>query len=140
LRPPSPAQEPGLGSDGHHTLLLIDQFEELFTLCTDDLQRKAFDAALWHSVEHGDEAFSLLLTLRSDFYSQTADLTLRELIATYQLHVRNLHVDEMQQAIRAPVREIAGAGPPQFEAGLVESCSPKRPARALARCHYWSSP
>ncbi|MCG8351473.1 MAG: hypothetical protein MI924_27200 [Chloroflexales bacterium] len=102
------------------TLLLVDQFEELFTLCPNEAERRSFDAALCHAVMQGDGAVSILLTLRSDFYRYTADLALRQQIATYQVHVRNLSPAEMTEAIEAPVRRVAGAEPPCFAAGLVE--------------------
>lgn len=113
-----PAWHPAETEGEPAILLLVDQFEELFTLCTDEAERRCFDAALCHAVEQPGGKVSILLTLRSDFYRHTSELGLRAHIATYQVHVRNLHPDEMEEAIVAPVRALAGEGPPRFEPGL----------------------
>jgi hypothetical protein len=130
--------EPRRGGGEGHTLLLIDQFEELFTLCQDAAQRAAFDAALCHVIEHGGEAASVLLTLRSDFYRPTADLGLRWHIATYQVHVRNLNAEEMAAAIEEPVRRSPAPGRRSSHLAWSSRWLPI-PAPARARCRSWNS-
>jgi len=70
-------------------------------------------------VAAADGASRLLLTLRSDFYRYSADLALLPSIHGRQLLVRAMNAHEMPAAISAPVRRVAGDGPPQFEPGLV---------------------
>jgi len=53
-------------------VVLIDQFEEVFTLCTDEVQRGALIANLLHAAREVDGQTAVILTLRSDFYGRCA--------------------------------------------------------------------
>ncbi|HEY9828955.1 MAG TPA: AAA family ATPase, partial [Stenomitos sp.] len=53
---------------GKRLLLVIDQFEELYTECEDTEQQQFVDALLT-AVELAFGAFTVVLTLRADFYS-----------------------------------------------------------------------
>jgi len=83
-RQPDPAKE----ADGHSALrdhlgrrrllLVVDQFEELFTQCSDEEQRQAFIAALYASAtaghgHHQNPAAVVVLGVRADFESRCAD-------------------------------------------------------------------
>src|SRR5262249_57374191 len=54
---PSQALEDGFGrlrpGSGNRSVLVVDQFEELFTACTDDQERTAFVARLAAAVREG---------------------------------------------------------------------------------------
>ena len=79
----------------HHLprlLLVIDQFEELFTLCRDEFEREAFidnllaDTALSLATAEGwgggSGCITLILTLRADFYAHLAQYPeLRDAVA-----------------------------------------------------------
>ena len=58
--------------------IIVDQFEELFTLCQDPSERKAFiDNLLCAATQDG--VVSVILTLRADFYGYCAEFdNLRE--------------------------------------------------------------
>jgi len=58
-------------------LLVIDQFEELVTLCNDRSEREQFLTQLSNALEALPDRFRLLITLRSDFEPQFATLLLR---------------------------------------------------------------
>ncbi|MFY9823220.1 MAG: TIR domain-containing protein, partial [Thermoanaerobaculia bacterium] len=49
-------------------VVLVDQFEEVFTLCTDEVQRQALIANLLYAAKEADGQTAVVLTLRSDFY------------------------------------------------------------------------
>jgi energy-coupling factor transporter ATP-binding protein EcfA2 len=66
---PSPASR-----NESRLLLLVDQFEELFTLCRDEPERRAFVDNLVHAVQPDIEgAVSVVITLRADFYGHCLD-------------------------------------------------------------------
>ncbi len=81
-RPPGPAGDPaGLVVDRHQLqqrrlLLVVDQFEQLFTQCADDGQRRAFITALHVGAGHGPDhtpAALVVLGVRADFEARCAD-------------------------------------------------------------------
>jgi WD40 repeat protein len=83
-RPPGPAgdedgptAEGGQPSPQHRLLVVVDQFEELFTQCADEGQRRAFIAALHAAAaRHGRDptpAALVVLGVRADFEAQCAD-------------------------------------------------------------------
>ena len=96
-------------------LVILDQFEELFTL-TPEADRKALLAALLPVAESG--AATLLLTLRADFYGQAIDLSrdLSDLIQAGLVNLGPMRRDELRRAVERPASAV-GLG---FEAGLVD--------------------
>ena len=49
-------------------LILVDQFEELFTLCGDEAERRSFVSALMAGWRDPSSRVSLIIALRADFY------------------------------------------------------------------------
>ena len=101
-----------------HFLLVVDQFEELFTLCTDEVERQAFIANLMTATapETGG-AVIVIATLRADFYDRCDPYPrLREALETHQKFIGAMNQDEMRRAIEQPA---LGRGY-TFEPGLVE--------------------
>ena len=95
-------------------LLVIDQFEELFTLCKDAGERKAFvDNLLTAAAPDG--VTTVLLTLRADFYAHCAEFeTLRVALAHDQVYIGAMSPEELRAAIENP----AGQGGWDVEPGL----------------------
>jgi WD40 repeat protein/serine/threonine protein kinase len=56
--------------DGAELLLVIDQFEELFTLVNDERQRDYFIDSLLTAVAEPNSPLRVLITLRADFYDR----------------------------------------------------------------------
>ena len=97
-------------------LLVIDQFEELFTLCQDDLERRAFINAV---IEHQNRAkvALVIIVLRADFYANCAlYASLRQAISICQEYIGPMNKDELRCAIEEPARK----GNWRFEPGLVD--------------------
>jgi DNA-binding SARP family transcriptional activator len=68
-------------------LLLVDQFEELFTLCRDPFEREAFVDNLLEARQVGGTA-TVLIALRADFYPHCAQYSdLRQAVAEHQEYV-----------------------------------------------------
>src|SRR5438067_410167 len=53
-------------------LLVVDQFEELFTVCRDPEQRDCFVRALLAAVTPDEARVRVVLGVRADFYAQCA--------------------------------------------------------------------
>ena len=97
-------------------LLVVDQFEEVFTLSRDEAERAAFLDNLLTAVE-GDGPVSVLLTLRADFYDRLAAHDgLRTAVAEHQAYIGPMSPGELRRAIEAP----AEAGGWEFSPGLVD--------------------
>ena len=104
----------GTGAAGRRLVLVVDQFEEVFTTCEDTGERRAFIAALCIAAE---SAALVVLGLRSDFYSQcAAEPRLVEALQHNQVIVTPMANDELRAAIERPA-EQAGL---LVEPGLVD--------------------
>src|SRR5512134_772799 len=99
-------------------LLVIDQFEEVFTQCRQDDERQSFIENLLHAVDPTDrQPVTILLTLRADFYTQLAfQDRLREMVAQNQEFIGAMSRDELVRAILQP----AALGNWKVQEGLVE--------------------
>ena len=107
---------------GKRVLLIADQFEEVFTLVSDDVLRNRFIDTLIAAFPDPSLGMTpdvcLVLTLRADFYN--AALRHRPLTDRLQDHVENLGPmtrDELRDAIEKPAR----AARVEFESGLVDT-------------------
>ena len=114
--------QPGAGD---RLLLVVDQFEELFTLCKDKAQRKAFVDNLLAAAcpeaggecNPGDTSTLVVLTLRADFYAQCLDIeNLRAALERYQRIIGAMSQEELRRAIEQPARR----GGWELEPGLVD--------------------
>ncbi|MCS6846200.1 MAG: hypothetical protein RMN52_00625 [Anaerolineae bacterium] len=106
------------GGAKRRLLLVVDQFEELFTICKDKTLRRAFvDNVLYAASDEHDGPLAALIALRADFYAQCFDFdNLRETLAKRQVTVGPMSADELRRAIEEPAR---GNGL-EFESGLVD--------------------
>jgi len=98
-------------------LLVIDQFEELFTLCRDEAERQAFiDNLMTAAAEPGGATF-VVLALRADFYSHCAPYAaLRDALASQQEYIGPMSASELRRAMEEPAKR----GNWELEPGLVE--------------------
>ena len=95
-------------------LVIIDQFEETFTLCTDETIRRTFLAALFTAAETA--WLSVLFTLRADFFGRILeDEHWGMRVDAGLVNVLPMSEAERRTAIEQPALN-AGRG---FEAGLV---------------------
>jgi hypothetical protein len=97
---------------------VIDQFEELFTLCSDEKERASFLGNLLYASSIPDGQSTVLLTMRADFLPKCAawpDLAAR--VAAQQFLVSPMDADMLRQAIEEPARRVSLG----FEAGLVDT-------------------
>ena len=109
-------QTVGSGRRRGRLLLVVDQFEEVFTLARDDAERATFLDNLLTAVAT-DGPVSVLLTMRADFYDRlAAHDELRTAVAEHQEYIGPMSPEELRRAIEAP----AEAGGWEFSPGLVD--------------------
>ncbi len=97
-------------------MLVIDQFEELFTLLNDEKIRAHFIDNLLSAVTDPQSRVRLILTLRADFYDKPLLYPhLAELMCSHTEIVVPLTANELERAIVGPA-ERAGL---LLETGLV---------------------
>jgi WD40 repeat protein/DNA-binding SARP family transcriptional activator len=98
------------------TLLVVDQFEEIFTECEDESERTSFIDNLLAATGRPGPAM-VIVTLRADFYGQCARYAgLRDVLATDQEYIGPMNPPELRRAIEEPARQ----GGWEFEPGLVD--------------------
>ena len=98
-------------ADSSPFVVLVDQFEEVYTLCTDKQEREAFVGGLTHAAAARTRHVSVVLTLRSDFLGEThrQHPELNRLISDQAVIVSAMSREELRQAIAEPA---AQAGQP----------------------------
>ncbi len=103
-------------SQAPRLLLVVDQFEEMFTLCRNEGERRAFiDNLLCAAQSPGPTA--VVIALRADFYAQCAPYdALREALSQGQQYIGAMGAAELRQAIEEPARGHGWS----FEPGLVD--------------------
>lgn len=98
-------------------LLIVDQFEETFTLCHSESERVLFIDKLLRLAEEPDVKYSIVIALRADFYSHCAQYPLlRQVVAAEQEYIGQMTREELRRAIEEPAR----CGGWEFEPGLVD--------------------
>ena len=87
-----------------HLLLIVDQFEELFTLCRNEDERQAFIDNLVYAVKPNTAGpIVVVITLRADFYSHCLHYgTLHELLERQQKIVPPMNQENLRAAIEHP--------------------------------------
>ena len=109
-----------LPSDEDRLLLVIDQFEELFTLVEDRAETNRFLDTIAHAVQDDSQAVSVIATLRADFYDRPLEHPAFGQLIKHRMHpVLPLSGAELSAAIHGPAERV-GAG---FELGLVNEIS-----------------
>jgi GH25 family lysozyme M1 (1,4-beta-N-acetylmuramidase) len=95
-------------------IILVDQFEEVYSLCDDPQERHIFVNNLLEAASDRAARASVILTLRTDFIGETNNQEeLSRLIAAQGVLVPVMSRDELRRAIAEPARR---AGHPLDEA------------------------
>ena len=92
-------------------VLILDQFEELFSLCRDENERKAFLDCVFALNQ------PVILVLRADFYGHCAAYAgLRAAVSARQEYIGAMDAGGLRRAIEAPARYMGW----ELEPGLVD--------------------
>ena len=97
------------------SVLVVDQFEEIFTVCRDPFEREAFIDNLIAAAESGST--SCVVALRADFYGHCADYpSLRDAVSRAQEYLGPMSRADLRRAIEVP----AAVGGCTLEPGLTD--------------------
>ncbi len=111
LRGVAGAAGDGRGSDGSdrvRAVLMVDQFEEVFTLCSDEHRRHAFISALCAASRvDGVPAGLVVLGMRADFYGRCAAYPgLVEALRCGQVLLGPMNGGELRDAVEKPAAAV----------------------------------
>lgn len=107
-----------LPNDGTELVLMIDQFEEAFTLVSDEAERMQFLDLLYTAVTEPRTRVRVIITLRADFYDRPLHYTqFGELVRSRLETIMPLSAEELERAITQPAMRVGVT----FEPGLVST-------------------
>ncbi len=97
---------------------VVDQGEEIFTLCRDERERSQFLANLLYAASAPDGRTSVIVTLRADFYARLAAYPeIAQAVASHQFLVGPMDRDDLRRVIEEPARRAGLA----IDPGLVDT-------------------
>ncbi|OKH52860.1 hypothetical protein NIES2101_13510 [Calothrix sp. HK-06] len=95
--------------DTQRVVLVIDQFEEVFTLCKDTQKRQQFFECLLGALAKTENKLCLVLTMRADFFGKCTEQEYSGLAQQIQhnlVPVTPMSPEELRQAIVQPVKQV----------------------------------
>jgi WD40 repeat protein/DNA-binding SARP family transcriptional activator len=102
-------------------VLVVDQFEEVFTHCGDEGERTAFIAALMRLATTARDRGKIVVALRADQYGRCASYPeLSRVLAGNQVLVPPLSRDEFRRAIECPCERAGLEIDPQLTDSLID--------------------
>jgi WD40 repeat protein/DNA-binding CsgD family transcriptional regulator len=105
---------------GVRILLVVDQFEETFTICEDEEERAAFVRALTDLAHDPGARALVVLAVRADFYGRCAEYRhLAELMGASHVLVGPMGSDELARAVELPARAAGLRVEPELTTALV---------------------
>lgn len=114
-----------IGPDTRDLLIVVDQFEEVFTQTTDPAAREAFARSLWGLARAPASGVSVIVTIRVDFLGRCGELVLDETglrldrVAYDEAHrvfVAQMGPSQLRAAIEGPAAKVGLV----LEAGLAD--------------------
>jgi len=100
------------------TVFVVDQFEEIFTLCSDDACRQAFVNNLLGLIKTQDYRHIVIITMRRDFIERISQLPhLRPLFNSSEFSLTSINSKELREAIEEPAN-LFGL---KYENGIVDT-------------------
>ncbi|WP_143438225.1 trypsin-like peptidase domain-containing protein, partial [Hydrocoleum sp. CS-953] len=101
---------------GSRLLLVADQFEEIYTLCTDEEKRVLFLERLLNAVANIPD-LTLVMTLRADFLGYAlSDRLLADALQNSDVKLGPMNSDELRSVIELPAQKLGV----RLESGLTE--------------------
>jgi len=99
-----------LVGDTREAVVIVDQFEEVFTLCADEDERLAFITALLHLADAPTSVARLVLGVRADFFGHCLQYPqLRQILGEGPVLVGAMTADELRLAITKPAIDLGYA-------------------------------
>jgi WD40 repeat protein len=111
-------QTVGADAPEERVVLVVDQLEEVFTLCSDDEERRALFSNLIYAASAPGGPGVVVVTMRADFYQRCAPYhEFSQLVSGRQMLVSPMGRDAIRQAIEEPARRVGL----EFEEGLIDT-------------------
>jgi WD40 repeat protein/class 3 adenylate cyclase len=105
-------------------VLVVDQFEETFTLCAGEAERTDFVEALTGAAKRWPENVAVILAIRADYYGHCAPYPdLAEALAANHVLIGPLTREELKRAIELPARRAGLRVESALADALVEEVS-----------------
>lgn len=105
---------------GSKLLLVVDQLEELVTMCRDLEERQTFLSLLADCLQRHHDQFHLVITLRSDFEPHFSGSALKENWHAARFIIAPMTQDELRDAIEGPaVAQVLRFDPPKLVDRLI---------------------
>lgn len=109
-------------------VLLVDQFEQLFTMCPDESQRRAFVAALDAAAAGGEAAAAVVIIgVRADFEARCADYSQLADAVQNRYLVTAMTERQLRMAITGPATAIGASVEPALADTLVLEATVRHP-------------
>ena len=127
-RPPGPPRKQRL-------LLVVDQFEQVFSQCQDEKQRQAFITALCAAAEGGTDqnpAALIVLGVRADFEARCADYSQLAAAIQGRYLVTSMSELELRMAIAEPAKMAGSSVDEDLVQVLLKEVSTRRPGSLAA--------
>ena len=113
-------------------LLVVDQFEELFTQAGDGDDRDRFLVELAAAVTHAESPVRVIATLRADHYdAPLRKASIAELVTRGTVTVRPMAPDELERAISLPATSVGVEVEPALASELVAGLGARSSALPL---------
>lgn len=94
-------------AEGDELVLVVDQFEEVFTLCSDHAERTRFIDQLLTAAFTSNSGCRVVLSVRADFYGHcVGHRDLSEVLREGQVTVTPMTADELRRAIVQPALRV----------------------------------
>jgi WD40 repeat protein len=94
-------------SKSPRTILIVDQFEEVFTVCQSQVERQQFISSLLDALKQTGDKLCLIFAMRDDFFGKCAAYReLADLIQANLVMVTPMNAQELRQAIIEPAKKL----------------------------------
>lgn len=105
-------------------LVVVDQFEEVFTVCADETERGRFIGLLLESAHRADSRVRVVLGVRTDFYSHCAhDPGLARELQRGQFLVGPMTTEQLRAAITRPAGQAGAMVETSLVTQIVADCT-----------------
>ncbi|MEW6493237.1 MAG: caspase family protein [Cyanobacteriota bacterium] len=102
-------------------VLVVDQFEECFTMCQDSRELEQFFDCLLSAVEREDNKLCLVLAMRADFLGKCTEYAgLANKIDKHFVTVKPMTSKELEEAIVKPAEQVGLEVQPQLVTRMIE--------------------
>ncbi len=110
------------GADETHLVIVVDQFEETFTLCRDEHERRGFVAALLAAAR--EPRVRVVLGVRADFYGHCAHYpALVSALQDNQVLIGTMDDDDLRAVVTGPARHAGVKVDPELVDLVVDGAS-----------------